>query len=228
MEEKKLYRGNLRDLVILLALGSALLRFFPLDTDKMIVALVLLGLGTLLHVVTKATLIRNKVVCDEGVYKLCRHPYYLANFTVDISLCLLSGNIYLVLLYPFLFFWAYGPTLKFEEGKLTGLHGEKYTQYLLQVPQVFPNHDSITGLGRILNEVSASRISKKEWVRITRFWAVALILIVTHKVGMAGVKILYVTPVDLTAVSLTAGAVMLLAFSLVLRLLRQPKSAPQD
>lgn len=222
MEEQRLYRGNVRDLVILLSLGSALV--FPLDTTRMVVALVMLGLGTLLHIVTKATLIRNKVVCEEGVYKLCRHPYYLANFIVDFSLCLLSGNVYLVVLYPFLFFWAYGPTLKFEEGKLTGIHGEKYTQYLLSTPQIFPNAASITGLGQIWQEVSPARISKKEWVRITRFWAVALILLVTHEIGLAKtVKILYLAPVDRSAVILSAGAALLIAISLFLRLL--PKKA---
>ncbi len=224
MEEKALYRGNLRDLVIVLAMISAFLRIFPLDTAMCITALVLLGIGTLLHVVTKATLIRNRVLCDLGVYKICRHPYYLANFIVDISLCLLSGNIYLVLLYPFLFFWAYGPTLKFEEGKLTGIHGEKYTQYLLETPQIFPNRNSITGAGQILKEVSASRISKKEWVRITRFWAVGLFLIAAHAVAANGIKTLYIQPVDKRAVALTAGAGVLLIISLILRLL--PKRSP--
>ena len=66
-------------------------------------------------------MIRNRVLCTQGAYAVVRHPYYLANYLIDIGFCLASGNVYLVLAYPFLFFWAYGPTLRSEESLLASL-----------------------------------------------------------------------------------------------------------
>jgi protein-S-isoprenylcysteine O-methyltransferase Ste14 len=54
-----------------------------------------------------------------------RHPYYLANYLIDTAFCLLSGNSYLLLAYPFLFFWSYGPTFRKEETALKGRHGKR-------------------------------------------------------------------------------------------------------
>ena len=115
-----LHRGRLRDLVVALCLVSALV--CPRDTAMLAVALVLFTAGCLLHVLVKGQLIRNVTLCTEGAYSIVRHPYYLANYLVDVSLCLLSGNVYLVLLYPFLFYWAYGPTFAEEEALLASMH----------------------------------------------------------------------------------------------------------
>ncbi|MFA5864702.1 MAG: isoprenylcysteine carboxylmethyltransferase family protein [Phycisphaerae bacterium] len=217
MEKRILDRGNLRDVIVVLSLASAI--FFPINLVQMTVGLVILAGGTVLHVITKATLVRNKVLCEEGVYRICRHPYYLSNFIVDVSLCLLSGNMYLVLLYPFLFFWAYGPTLKFEEEKLSGIHGQRYFDFLLKSPQIFPCQGSLVGLRTIFSETSATRITKKEWTRITRFWAMAFLLLVAHDVAVSGIHILYIKPVDIRAVVFAALAIVLLIIELILQLL---------
>ena len=100
-----LTRRNLRDLIVALSLASAAL--FPVSNAKMYLAFGLLGLGCFLHFVSKGILIRNVVLCNKGIYQVVRHPYYLASYLIDSSFCLLSGNIFLVVLYPFLFFWAY-------------------------------------------------------------------------------------------------------------------------
>ena len=55
---------------------------------------------------------------------MVRHPYYLSNFAIDYSFCVLSGNPYLLLIYPFLFFWSYQPTMSEEEHFLHSIHGE--------------------------------------------------------------------------------------------------------
>lgn len=216
MAKRLLYRGNLRDVVIVLAAISSI--YYPINTVQIAVALVLLAAGTLLHVVTKATLIRNEVLCREGVYRICRHPYYLSNFTVDVSLCLLSGNIYLVLAYPFLFFWAYGPNLRSEENRLADIHKQDQYDFLLQVPQIFPGPGSIVWPGQILKETSLRRISMNECSRIIKFWGFALGLILIHHVAAADrrLAILYKEPIDTLAAVLAGatGALCLLGFVL--------------
>jgi len=218
-----LYRDNVRDFFIALALASAFFNPQEHFLVQSVVALVLLALGTVLHITTKATLVRNRVPCNSGVYRLCRHPYYLANFIVDISLCLLSGNVYLVLACPFFFFWAYGPALRFEEEKMAGIHGDAYHEYLLQTPQIFLSAGNPVTLKEIFQEVSPARVSRKEWIRILRFWLVALALIFIHDVARTGVKSLYVPPINLDAMIIAGLMAVILILVITLSLLKRSR-----
>ncbi len=175
-----LTRSRLRDVVILLSIGSAL--FYPVTVAEEVISLLLLIAGAFLHYVTKGVLIRNEVLCKEGIYSVVRHPYYMANYLVDSSFCLLSGNPYLLLLYPFLFFWCYGSTIRTEENTLTEAHGGSSMGYMLTTPQVFPDRYSIYRFGHILDGFSSKRISHKEMARIIRFFAMGLLILTIHRV----------------------------------------------
>ena len=100
----------------------------------MVIGFCLLAIGCFLHIVAKGVLIRNVVLCNRGIYAVVRHPYYLANYLIDSSLCVLSGNLYLVAAYPFLFFWSYGPTLRKEESFLASKYGDAFHERQLQHP----------------------------------------------------------------------------------------------
>ena len=176
-----LTRSGLRDAVILLSAGAAI--FSAVTAAEIVVASVLLLLGSFIHFLSKGVLIRNEVLCQEGIYRIVRHPYYLANYLIDSSFCLFSGNLYLVLLYPFLFFWSYGPTLRKEEGTLTEKHGDASVSYLLSTPPVFPDRHSILHAKSLLAGYSLARISGKEVARIVRFYAMALLILALHRVG---------------------------------------------
>jgi hypothetical protein len=180
-DEGSLTRSGLRDAVILLSAASAV--FCTVATAGIAVAVFLLLLGSFVHFLSKGVLIRNEVLCTEGVYRIIRHPYYLANFLIDSSFCVLSGNRYLVLLYPFLFFWSYGPTLRKEEGTLTEKHGDSSVAYLLSTPPVFPDRRSIQHMRCLFAGFSLDRISGKEVARIIRFYAMALLILAFHHVG---------------------------------------------
>jgi hypothetical protein len=178
-DEGFLTRSGLRDAVILLSVSSAV--FCTVTTAEISVAFFLLLLGSFVHFLSKGVLIRNEVLCTEGIYRIIRHPYYLANFLVDFSFCLMSGNHYLVLFYPFLFFWSYGPTLRKEEGTLTEKHGDSSVAYLLSTPPVFPDRRSIQQVRRLFAGFSLTRISGKEVARIVRFYAMALLILAVHQ-----------------------------------------------
>ena len=208
-----LTRSGLRDAVIILSAASAL--FCTVGTAEIAVAFLLLCLGSLIHFVVKGVLIRNEVLCTEGVYRLARHPYYLANYLVDSGFCLLSGNRYLLLLYPFLFFWSYGPTLRKEEGTLTEKHGDASVAYLLSAPPVFPDRRSILNASRLFAGFSLARISGKEAARIIRFYATALLILAFHrgagKIPYAGLPSARATlPLLVPALLLYAAAFIIL------------------
>ncbi len=185
---QKLTRSNLRDIALLVAVISV--PFCRINDGRMVVAFAFLAAGCTLHLVTKGTLVRNVVLCDKGIYSVIRHPYYLANFLVDISFCLLSGNIYLLLAYPFLFFWAYGPTMRKEETYLSSCHPEAFAQHGATVPQIFPERVSFVQWKTVFKWFTPERISWKESARVTKFCAAGLFIAFLHEIKTDGVIVL--------------------------------------
>ncbi|OPY75321.1 MAG: hypothetical protein A4E64_01952 [Syntrophorhabdus sp. PtaU1.Bin058] len=190
----RLNRSNLRDIVLLCAVLSSPL--FPLTGYELFFSLALLGAGCLLHIVAKGQLIRNVTLCRKGLYGMVRHPYYLANYVIDSAICLLSGNICLVALYPFFFFWAYGPTFEKEEHYLASEHGRLFHEHVNSTPQVFPHSGSVSGGRRFLEGFCRKRVSLKEWARAARFWASALFIMFVHEVREDGLRVFYGTDTD--------------------------------
>jgi len=217
-----LHRGNVRDVVIVLSLVSA--AFFTVDKVNIVVSLIVLAVGSWFNFVTKGTLVRETVLCDKGMYHLCRHPYYFSNFVIDISLCLLSGNIYLVLAYPFLFFWAYGPTFEEEETFLTERFSAQKDDYLLRRPQVFPCDTSMVSMKDILSEFRICRLTPYEIARLLRFWMVAILLIVVHEVSVRGIREAYDSS-DMTLVVCGTAIIVMGLASAILTLMKKKKAA---
>jgi hypothetical protein len=109
-----------------------------------------------------------------------RHPYYLANFLIDWSFCLMSGGLLLLVFYPFLFFLAYGPTIRQEEKSLYADHGDLFISNNLKIPQIFPDAGSIKNITMLFNGFSFKRITLKEYSRIMKFSATGLLLALVH------------------------------------------------
>lgn len=200
-------RGNLRDLVIVFSVGLGLLQ--GVSSWGMAASLVMLLVASGLHFISKGVLVRNKVMCTEGVYGIVRHPYYLSNYLVDMSFCLMSGSILLVGVYPFLFFWAYGPAIRREEEKIFSHHREKFLNAVFHIPQVFPDPDSMAAQPKFLTGFSLRRISNREAARIARFWAVESFFLLLYDLQVEGLRAL-VSPVDYDG-AVFAGAFILLS-----------------
>jgi hypothetical protein len=176
---------------------------FATNNIEIYIAFGLLALGCFLHFVSKGILIRNVVLCNKGIYRVVRHPYYLANYLIDSSFCLLSGNLYLVLLYPFLFFWAYGPTIREEEQVLLARHSDSFIKDSLEIPQVFPDIISVRNFRGLFNGFSVKRITLRECSRIMKFCAIALFLVLIHEVkadvivdGLTAIREVFVPTMD--------------------------------
>jgi hypothetical protein len=206
-------RGNLRDVVMALSLGLALIH--QASMLEIIASLVLLAFGCALHFISKGVLIRNLVLCREGVYAIVRHPYYLANYLIDTSFCLMSGSILLVGAYPFLFFWAYGPTMRKEERELLSRHPDEAIKASLDIPLVFPDADSVKAWPDIFAGFSLRRISSREMARITRFWAVEFLFMLLNDLKEEGLRE-FISPRDYDGVALAAAFLFLSLVSVVL------------
>ncbi len=179
-------RSNLRDLIIVVCFISAIL--YDLDWIRLALSGVLLIGGCVFHYMTKGVLIRNVVLCQTGTYKVVRHPYYMANYLIDSSFCLMSGNVYLLLIYPFLFYWSYGPTIRKEETTLAQLHNSEFLRYSLEVPQIFPDAYSIRNMKEIAKGFSAQRITRNEISRFMRFWATGCFILFIHTLKTSDIE----------------------------------------
>lgn len=184
-----LNRSKLRDVVLLCCFVSALM--YGVSNTCIVIGFTMLAAGCFLHVVAKGTLIRNVVLSNRGLYGVVRHPYYLANYLIDSSFCVLSGNLYLPLVYPFLFFWAYGPTLRNEEGLLNEKHGAAFLDDSFMIPQVFPDTGSFSGLNKLFEGFSLKRITAKECSRVAKFFSIGFAITLIHELkpgGLSGLK----------------------------------------
>jgi len=206
-------RGNLRDVVIALSLGLALIQ--QASMLEIIASLALLAFGCGLHFISKGVLIRNLVLCKEGVYAMVRHPYYLANYLIDTSFCLMSGSILLVGAYPFLFFWAYGPTMRKEERELLSRHPEEAIRAILDIPQVLPEPSFLRAWRDIFTRFSLRRISSREMARITRFWAVEFLFLLLNDLKEEGLRE-FISPKNYDGVALAAAFLFLSLVSVLL------------
>lgn len=213
-------RSNLRDIIIVVCLISAVL--YDLDWARLAVAGVLLTFGCFFHYMTKGVLIRNVVLCREGTYGVVRHPYYMANYLIDSSFCLVSGNVYLLLIYPFLFYWSYGPTIRKEEATLARLHNSEYLRYSLDVPQIFPDAYSVRSMKGVGKGFSMKRITRNEISRFMRFWATGFLIIFIH--SLKGTDLRNLWPFDIALIrdnpygfALFASTVILFVASLLVQ-----------
>lgn len=127
-------RGRIRTFVVIASLLLAV--WNPI---YQICGLLLFIMGSLLHVAAKGHLIRNAQVCREGPYGWVRHPFYAANFLIDLGLCFFSGGPWLPLVYGFVFFLSYMPRILAEEEMLTEKFGSDYGDYKRSVPRLIPS-----------------------------------------------------------------------------------------
>ncbi len=215
-----LNRSNLRDITVVISLISAL--WYTIDLSVLFISFLLLSFGCFFHLVTKGVLIRNVVLCRDGTYSIVRHPYYMANYLIDSSFCLMSGNVYLLLTYPFLFYWAYGPTIRKEEQYLARLYGDDFLDYTLNIPQIFPDSYSIKNNWKeIINGFSVKRLTRNEVSRFARFWATGFAIMFVHSltgVGFGHMKFSSLHIINgYTGLLLLSIAVALFVFSIVMR-----------
>jgi protein-S-isoprenylcysteine O-methyltransferase Ste14 len=129
-----LTRSRLHDLFLVLAalLAASATR------SSLVLGAGVWTVGVALQVWSKAALKRYDVLSTTGPYALCRHPFYLANAIFDLGICVMSGNPWLVALYPFAFGAGYGPTIRQEEAELSALHPDAWAEFRRTTPTVLP------------------------------------------------------------------------------------------
>jgi len=201
-----LNRRHVHDLTLALALFSA----GQSTRVWAAVGLTLFALGLALHVWSKCVLVRNVQLCTEGPYALCRHPFHLSNILFDLGICTMTGNVWLLVLYPILFWAAYRPTIQSEESSLAAIYGEAHAKYRATTPLILPAVTHLWTRGR--GEVCWDHlVTERIMSRVARHLSFPLLILLAARLWRHEGE--PASPVNLT---LAAAAVALNVLSIVL------------
>lgn len=140
-------------LVILIVIAAFNAGFFECDSVPAqaweVLAIVVSSIGFLIRIITigivpQRTSGRNvlKQVADTlnttGIYSLCRHPLYLGNFFMHYGIIMLTRSLWLILIYPFLYWVYYERIMLAEEDFLIGKFGDTYLKWAEKTSAVIP------------------------------------------------------------------------------------------
>ena len=99
--------------------------------------------GEVIQVWCFASLEKNRVLADKGLYMLTRNPMYLGRFFVLLGFLLLTGNIWIILVFAVLYYFYMVNRVKREEKKLRVVFGEEYEGYCRDVNRFIPSFKGI-------------------------------------------------------------------------------------
>lgn len=89
---------------------------------------------------------KSKQIADElntsGIYSIVRNPLYLGNFFMWFGICIITQNIYFIIIF-ILIYWLYYERIIFaEEQFLVKKFGKKYIKWASKTPAFIPNFKS--------------------------------------------------------------------------------------
>ena len=80
-----------------------------------------------------------KVLNTSGMYSIVRHPLYLGNFFMWLSICMLTVNLWFIIAFVLLFVVYYERIMFAEEYFLRSRFGEPYHTWAAKTPAFIPN-----------------------------------------------------------------------------------------
>jgi len=137
---KKIYRlrvpVGLWGVIIILILAKPTL-------TSMLIGVIFSIFGFSLRAWAAGHLEKEKNLTTSGPYQYTRHPLYLGNFILGLSLCIGANSLWGWIVF-FVYFSIFYPALIIEETyKLKKLFPEKYKEYEKNVPCLFPNFKKV-------------------------------------------------------------------------------------
>jgi protein-S-isoprenylcysteine O-methyltransferase Ste14 len=151
-------------------------------------ALLLLTVGSALHLASKGHLEQNRRLVTAGPYRFTRNPFYLANLLIDLGLCCVIGRAWIAIPYLGLWWIAYHETIAREEARLAALFPDELARYAAAVPRLVP-----TGR-RLPRAEAAGRFSfdnpalarGSEYARVLGVWLAAAAIVAARWLGREG------------------------------------------
>ena len=95
--------------------------------------------GELIQLWCFASLDKNKTLAAKGLYMLMRNPMYIGRFFLLLGCLLLTGNIWVILIYIVFYYFYMVNRVKREERKLRVVFGQVYEDYCRDVNRFVPS-----------------------------------------------------------------------------------------
>lgn len=86
---------------------------------------------------------KRKVLAVEGPYCLSRNPMYLARYLLILGAVLLTGELWLALLFSVIYYFYMVNRVRREEKRLETIFTEDYTEYCSRVPRFLPSFRNV-------------------------------------------------------------------------------------
>lgn len=123
-------------------IGLAILIFRSPQSDGLILALPLIGLGAGLRGWGAGHLVKNDELTTTGPYAHLRHPLYLGTLMTATGFAILVGGwltlIVLAAVWPWFAFHYFPRKERSESARLEASHGERFVRYRREVPALWP------------------------------------------------------------------------------------------
>ena len=119
---------------------SLLIIIIPkINPDLFFPAICISLFGELLQIWCFSSLDKNKKLTIKGPYAFTRNPMYIGRFFVFFGFLLLTGDIWLIAIYLFLYYFYVINRIKREEARLCSIFGKSYENYCRQVNRFLPS-----------------------------------------------------------------------------------------
>lgn len=129
----RLHRGKLHLVAFLGAVALATPRI-----SSILAALPLVAIGLVWRAWAAGYIDKDLHLCTTGPYAYCRHPMYLGNLVVLVSLCIAAHSIYLAVAGLLVGVLVYHYAIRQEERLLHRLFGQEFEHYSQHTPPLVP------------------------------------------------------------------------------------------
>lgn len=111
---------------------------------------------------------KNKTLCQDGPYSVCRNPLYLFSFIGGIGVVMATDHLLLVIVSVAISFFYYFMVVKSEEKRLLRLFGSEYQSYCTRVPRFLPKFRNYWSREQV--EINPHLISRAIVKNMWFFW----------------------------------------------------------
>lgn len=112
----------------------------------LVVGSIICIIGLIIRILAAGSLVKAEELITGGIYQMTRNPLYLGSFFIGIGITIMSGQLYLIILYFVIFIPLYHIMIKTEEGFLLSAFGKDFEDYVARVPRWFPAPGAPPGL----------------------------------------------------------------------------------
>ncbi len=143
-----------------------------------VVGLVLILSGIAIRLIASATLVKDKVLCVDGIYALTRNPLYLGSALIGLGFAMLAALDWLLGVYVLILVPVYIRMIFIEERFLSQLHPAEFEQYRKAVPRFFPSFE----IRKIRDTLNHERLVRsKELISALLFLVIAALILLIHR-----------------------------------------------